>query len=334
MSSGKQAAGITRLTSSPLVTGLAISLLLVPFVLPFWLVGIAWWPEIADLAHFLAFGLIALLILEACLRHQRQSGIEKQGIPLACYLIAAVCTLVFALSTELIQFFLKNRTGSVSDALHNFGGAACALLCVAALRKHLSAIPRYCAIAVALVLFIAPILPIWVEYVRLQEKETRLPLLFGFDEQWENEALRTYYVERLSKNDLQPLDGHTHFYRFPDNRWSSLFLDRGWRHWGAYSALSLTLNVASELNAGNETKGEPLKLYLYFTRDQWQQKRLRAEAHFTVTAGAQSINIPFGSILYEGSPLDMKDAHILRVSLVKSSSANPLVLSLDELRLL
>lgn len=78
-------------------------------------------PQLDKVAHFGAFGILALLVCRLCFMVRPKSGILLFFMPL---LVVTVCGVI----EESIQLFVPGRMASIPDLLADIGGAVFAIL--------------------------------------------------------------------------------------------------------------------------------------------------------------------------------------------------------------
>jgi glycopeptide antibiotics resistance protein len=298
------------------------SILIIPFVLPFWIIGAGWWDEVADLAHFLSFGFIAVLGNFA-LRF-----FEPRVVVRLVFSLLFVALL--AISTEAVQFYLhENRSGNWTDVIRNCLGAICLLSLVVATNGTFHKIWRIAATVIFLCLIIWAMTPISSQQILNIQREKQLPVLFNFDEAWEHKQLSTTHVTRRSaiSSELGD-DGYVETFDFLYDHWGRVRFERVWPNWQDYSTLIV------DVFADTQHIDVPITVHFIFVTDIWQLQASWATANVTIKHGRQQLVIPFDEIVFDGQKVDFVNAKVQFIDFTKSGYYRALTLSFKSIELM
>ncbi len=292
--------------------------LLLPFVLPYWILGAGWWREFFDLAHFFSFALLAALGIFLFRPFQANGYLRA--------IVLSLVVLLMSASTELIQhFYHADRSGTLADVIRNcLGAVACAALC-AAFSKNFSYACRISCFTLTAALLIWALTPLLTQWHWQIKREQQLPVLYDFDERWESQQVSWTHANPVSEPDWG--QGRSPTLECPENIWSGIRINRVWPRWQAYGQLRLRLSATMSVDA------MPLQLYVAFV-DNLQQRELHWGIAYTeVHRGDSTLVIPFDDILVGNQTIDFENVRVQFLDIYKPENQPTLTLGIQEISL-
>lgn len=210
--------------------------------------------------------------------------------------VVALCALLLAGATELLQTFTSDRLASVGDLQRNLVGAGFALVFSALVlparlipppKSLWPSVPKLFLAAVVLVATaIYSFWPVYQVYEHEQVRTARLPQLLDMSDPRLTSYVRT---SKYSNMIVIGLEGNWPEYigrdvirvQFGDGEYPSLYVEDLYQHWHTYAALVLDLFVAGE---------EPIPLVAAVQYE--GSAGTSAFFEFTAQPGANSIEVP------------------------------------------
>ncbi|MEM8499276.1 MAG: VanZ family protein [Pseudomonadota bacterium] len=316
---GGQNVALTRLKAA--VTVLLCGGLIFPFVVPFWFIGFSWWPETADLAHFFAFGALAIAL----------NYLFSTVLTSTLWRVLAVLTsiAIISIATEWVQWrMLEARSGNWKDVLHNFSGGLCSIGAWVFLNKTQALALRTLAAILVLVLLSYAAFPVvqQLQYDKLRQEA--LPTLFNFQNAWETKNILLTNVRAVPFEQVsQQAEFNKQTFEFDPNNWGIVRLNRVWSHWRGYSGLTIDL-VA-------DTSGEevPVQIYITYVNDVWQLEPYWAISNAVLTDGLNSLKIPIDGLHSQEGTVNFQTAEIQFIDLIKWSEDASLSFSINAVTL-
>lgn len=294
------------------------ALLLIPFVLPHWVLGAGWWLEFPDLAHFFSFAALALLGLWVLRPWQKRPVLKCVALALAI----VACSV----ATEMVQHYIHpDRTGSVGDVVRNCLGALSAVALFAATSGSYAPAIRLVFLLVYLVLVGQAIYPLLMQWQWQQLREQQLPVLYDFDEAWELKQVEWTYAEPVAQGNWSKEQRPSLF--CPPEMWSGIRFIRAWPNWGNYQQLNL------ELTAEMNSERMPFQIYVAFVDNLQQLEPHWGIAYTEIQSGHHTVSIPFTDILFEDRPVNFDEVRVQFVDFYKPEHQGPLTLGIERLEL-
>lgn len=292
--------------------------LLVPFVLPHWVLGAGWWHEFSDLAHFFSFGALALLGIWV-LRPWHKSTVLK-SVALAMAIVAC------SVATEMVQHYMHpDRSGSVADVVRNCLGGLGFTALFAALIGSFTTPLRFAFLLVALTLIGQAIYPLFTQWQWQQLREQQLPVLYDFDEAWEARQVEWTHAKPVARENWAREQSPT--LSCPEEIWSGIRFLRVWPHWGTQEQLTL------ELTAKMDAASMPFQVYVAFVDDLQQLQPHWGIAYTELQAGLNTVNIPFSEILFDDKPVNFDSVRVQFIDFYKPEYQGPLTLGIERIEL-
>lgn len=305
----------------PMLAAIGVTLLSIPFVLPFWIIGDAWWDGASDFAHFIAFGVIGALLVAA-----------SNGTSWNMWhrvILAAFVSLILAVVTELVQFrFYPNRSGNLADVLRNFGGALCALTLILAFAQSTSWRVTISWLFMAIALLITAAWPT-IKYLQVVEQQNeQLPVLNDFNQEWEWDNLLITNGTRREKLAGDSLASNYELtIDYPYELPGGLRLEQIWSDWSKFKTLEIDLFVETT------DVSVPIKIYVVYVSNMWQLDANWATVNTTLHSGENRIRIPLEDITDEGKSIDLATSRIKFLEISKHRVDRQLTLTLNRVSL-
>ena len=287
------------------------------------------WNAVYDAGHAPLFGVVALCTLSLF------RILFPKVPPLRLYLAAFATATVIGAFTELAQFY-GNRDADLGDLLRNAAGAAAFLTVSRVLDKGPGgrpAIPgrmiRAAATVLAMILLLAPLIPVTVRVVHYRGRDGSFPVLCGFDSGWERTFVQPVSAglvpELLPAGFGEPEGLQAGRWTFYPRPWPGLALVEPYPDWRAYRTIRFEIWSALERPVGMTLMAED--------RHHVPGSGDRARVQFTVEPGRNEISIELEEIRKAPPNRALAMDQVAQVMLYTARPEESFTLWIDSIRL-